>query len=95
VVAAKTGADAALLVGPYTQAMQDGFYQHFRAISETVEIPLCLYNIPGRTGKSIEPDTVCRLAELGNIAMLKEATGSLDQASQILANQSVDRIEWR
>jgi 4-hydroxy-tetrahydrodipicolinate synthase len=88
--AAKEHADAALLVGPYyNKPMQDGFYQHFQAISETVSIPLCLYNIPGRTGKNIEPETICRLAELGNITMLKEATGSLDQASQILAGSDL------
>ena len=88
--AEKAGADAALLVGPYyNKPMQEGFYQHFQAISETVEIPLCLYNIPGRTGKGIEPETICRLAELGNITMLKEATGSLDQASQILAGSNL------
>jgi 4-hydroxy-tetrahydrodipicolinate synthase len=69
--------------------MPDGFYQHFRAISETVDIPLCLYNIPGRTGKNIEPETICRIGELGNVTMVKEATGSLDQASQILAGSDL------
>ena len=84
--AAAEGADAALLVAPYyNKPTQEGFYQHYRAIAETVGIPLCVYNIPGRTGKNIEPDTICRLADLENIALVKEATGSLDQASQILA----------
>lgn len=84
--AAKENADAALLVGPYyNKPTQEGFYRHFLAISETVGIPLCIYNIPGRTGKNIEPDTICRLGELENIAMVKEATGSLDQASQIIS----------
>jgi len=84
--AAKEGADAALLVGPYyNKPTQEGFYLHFRAIAETVGIPLCLYNIPGRTGKNIEPDTICRLGELENVTMVKEATGSLDQASQIIS----------
>ena len=88
--AAKAGADAALLVGPYyNKPTQDGFYQHFRAISETVDIPLCLYNIPGRTGKNIEPETICRIGELANVTMVKEATGSLDQASQILAGSDL------
>ena len=83
--AAKQGADAALLVAPYyNKPMQEGFYQHYKTIAESVDIPLCVYNIPGRTGKNIEPDTIRRLAELENIAMVKEATGSLDQASQIL-----------
>ncbi len=84
--AAKEGADAALLVGPYyNKPTQEGFYRHFQAIAETVGIPLCIYNIPGRTGKNIEPDTICRLGELENVAMVKEATGSLDQASQIIS----------
>jgi len=84
--AAKEGADAALLVAPYyNKPTQEGFYQHYKTIAETVDIPLCVYNIPGRTGKNIEPDTICRLGELDNIIMVKEATGSLDQASQILA----------
>ena len=51
-----------------------------------MDIPICVYNIPGRTGKNIEPDTIVRMAELPNITMVKEATGSMDQASQILAN---------
>ena len=84
--AAKEGADAALLVGPYyNKPTQEGFYQHFKAIAEAVGIPLCIYNIPGRTAKNIEPETICRLGELENITMVKEATGSLDQASQIIA----------
>jgi 4-hydroxy-tetrahydrodipicolinate synthase len=83
--AAKEGADAALMVAPYyNKPTQEGFYQHYRAVAEAVEIPICVYNIPGRTGKNIEPETIARLAELKNITMVKEATGSLDQASQIL-----------
>jgi 4-hydroxy-tetrahydrodipicolinate synthase len=83
--AAREGADAALLVAPYyNKPTQEGFYQHYRAISEAVDIPLCVYNIPGRTGKNVEPETIARLAELENICLVKEATGSLDQASQIL-----------
>lgn len=84
--AARTGADAALVVAPYyNKPTQEGFYQHFKALAEAVDIPICLYNIPGRTGKNVEPETIARLAELPNIAMVKEATGSMDQASQILA----------
>jgi 4-hydroxy-tetrahydrodipicolinate synthase len=83
--AAKEGADAALMVAPYyNKPTQEGFYQHYRAVAESVRIPICVYNIPGRTGKNIEPETIARLAELPNITMVKEATGSLDQASQIL-----------
>lgn len=80
------GADAALVIAPYyNKPTQEGFYQHFKALSEAVDLPLCIYNIPGRTGKNIEPETIIRLAELKNIALVKEATGSLDQASQIIA----------
>jgi 4-hydroxy-tetrahydrodipicolinate synthase len=83
--AAKEGADAALMVAPYyNKPTQQGFYEHYRAIAEEVDLPICVYNIPGRTGKNIEPETIVRLAELENITMVKEATGSLDQASQVL-----------
>jgi 4-hydroxy-tetrahydrodipicolinate synthase len=83
--AAKEGADASLQVAPYyNKPTQEGFYQHFKAIAEDVGIPHCVYNIPGRTGKNIEPETIARLAEIPNITMVKEATGSLDQCSQIL-----------
>jgi 4-hydroxy-tetrahydrodipicolinate synthase len=60
-------------------------YEHFKALAEAVDIPICVYNIPGRTAKNIEPETIARLAEFSNITMVKEATGSLDQASQIAA----------
>ncbi len=84
--AANQGADAALVVAPYyNKPTQDGFYEHFKALAEAVGIPICVYNIPGRTGKNIEPETIARMAELPNISLVKEATGSLDQASQILA----------
>jgi 4-hydroxy-tetrahydrodipicolinate synthase len=84
--AAKAGADASLQVAPYyNKPTQEGFYQHFKAIAEDVGIPPCIYNIPGRAAKNIEPETIARLAELPNIAMVKEATGSLDQCSQVLS----------
>lgn len=84
--AEKSGADAALVVAPYyNKPTQEGFYQHFKALAEAVGIPICVYNIPGRTGKNIEPETIARMAEHANITMVKEATGSMDQASQILA----------
>ncbi len=85
--AAKSGADAALVVGPYyNKPAQEGLFQHFKALAQAVDIPICVYNIPGRTGKNIEAETIIRMAELPNITMVKEATGSMDQASQILAN---------
>lgn len=84
--AEKSGADAALVVAPYyNKPTQEGFYLHFKALAEAVALPICVYNIPGRTGKNIEPETIARMAEIPNIAMVKEATGSMDQASQILA----------
>lgn len=84
--AAKEGADATLQVAPYyNKPTQEGFYQHYKAIAEAIEIPICVYNIPGRTGKNIEPETIARIAEFSNVTMVKEATGSLDQASQVIA----------
>jgi 4-hydroxy-tetrahydrodipicolinate synthase len=85
--AAREGADAALMVAPYyNKPTQEGFYQHYLKIVEEVALPICVYNIPGRTGKNIEPATIARLAELETITMVKEASGSLDQASAILAS---------
>lgn len=84
--AAKAGADGSLQVAPYyNKPTQEGFYQHYRAIAEATDLPLVVYNIPGRCGKNIEPDTIARMAELPSIVAIKEATGSLDQASQILS----------
>jgi 4-hydroxy-tetrahydrodipicolinate synthase len=85
-VAAKVGADAVLVVAPYyNKPTQEGFYQHYKALAEAIDVPICVYNIPGRTAKNIEPETIARMGELANITMVKEATGSMDQASQILA----------
>ncbi len=84
--AEKVGADAALQVAPYyNKPTQQGFYEHFKRLAEETSLPQCVYNIPGRTGKNIEPETIARLAELENIQIVKEATGSLDQASAILS----------
>ena len=82
--AKKIGADATLQVGPYyNKPTQEGFYQHFKAIAEEVDLPVVLYNIPGRCGAGMTPDTIARLSEVENIVAIKEATGSLDQASEI------------
>ena len=82
--AKKVGADATLQVTPYyNKPTQEGFYQHFKAIAEEVDLPIVLYNIPGRCGAGMTPDTIARLAEVENIVAIKEATGSLDQASEI------------
>lgn len=84
--AAKAGADAALVVAPYyNRPTQEGLYQHFRALAEAVDIPICVYNIPGRCGCDVEPQTIVRLAEVKNIAMVKEASGKMDYVSHIVA----------
>lgn len=82
--AAKAGADGLLLVNPYyNRPSQDGLYAHFRAVAESTPLPVILYNIPGRTGVNCLPETVARLAQVPNIVAIKEATGSLDQASDV------------
>ena len=83
--AKKSGADATLQVCPYyNKPTQEGFYQHFSAIAEEVDLPVVLYNIPGRCGGTgLSADTVERLSKLENIVAIKEATGSLDMASEI------------
>ncbi|MBI4007564.1 MAG: 4-hydroxy-tetrahydrodipicolinate synthase, partial [Planctomycetes bacterium] len=83
--AKKAGANAALLITPYyNRPTQEGLYLHFKAIAEEVDIPMILYNVPSRTGVSIAPETVAKLAEIKNIVGIKEASGSIDQTSQIL-----------
>jgi len=82
--ARRSGADGALLVGPYyNKPTQEGYYRHFAAVADACDLPLVLYNIPGRTASNILPETIARLAEIPTIVAVKEATGSLDQASHI------------
>ncbi len=83
--AAKAGADAVLSVTPYyNKPTQEGIYLHFKAIAESVNIPIILYNIPGRTSRNIEPETMARLAKVcKNIIGVKEAAGSLEQMQTI------------
>jgi 4-hydroxy-tetrahydrodipicolinate synthase len=83
--AAKIGLDGSLQVVPYyNKPPQYGLYQHFRAIAQAAdELPLLLYNVPGRTGQNLQPETVARLAEVENIVGIKEASGNLDQASEM------------
>lgn len=83
--AASAGADASLQVSPYyNRPTQKGLYEHFKAIAQSVKIPIILYNIAGRTGVNIEPETVAKLAQdCKNIVAVKEASGSLDQMSRI------------
>jgi 4-hydroxy-tetrahydrodipicolinate synthase len=80
------GADGVLLVTPYyNKPSQEGLYRHYTAIADAVAIPQILYNVPGRTGVNMLPETVARLAAHKNIVAIKEATGSLQQASEVLA----------
>jgi len=85
--AKRAGADGALMVAPYyNKPTQEGFFQHYRAIAEHVDLPIVLYNIPGRTAKNMEPETICRIADTcPSVVAIKESTGSMDQASQILS----------
>ncbi len=84
--AKRSGADGALMVGPYyNKPTQEGYFRHFAAVAEAVDLPIVLYNIPGRTGSNMLPETIGRLAALPSIVAIKEATGSMDQASQIAA----------
>jgi 4-hydroxy-tetrahydrodipicolinate synthase len=87
-IASKLGVDASLQVVPYyNKPPQEGLFAHFQAIAKAAPaLPMMLYNIPGRTGQSLAPETVYRLAEIDNIVAIKEATGSLEQASLIRAH---------
>ena len=82
--AKKVGADASLQVTPYyNKPTQEGFYQHFKAIAEEIDLPMVLYNIPGRCGAGMTADTIVRLASVENVVAVKEASGSLDMSSEI------------
>jgi 4-hydroxy-tetrahydrodipicolinate synthase len=84
--AKKVGADAVLSVNPYyNKPSQEGLYRHFMTLADRVAIPIVLYNIPGRTGVNMSPQTVARLAEHPNIVAIKEATGNIDQATEIMS----------
>jgi 4-hydroxy-tetrahydrodipicolinate synthase len=83
--AKKSGADAALLVAPYyNKPTQEGLFRHYKAVAEKVDIPIVLYNVPGRTAVNILPATVARLAEIRNIVAIKEATGDMKQVSEVI-----------
>jgi 4-hydroxy-tetrahydrodipicolinate synthase len=83
--ARQAGVDACLLVTPYyNKPTQEGLYRHYRAVAEAVDIPLILYNVPGRTACDMKPETVVRLAEVRNIVGLKEASGSLERNRELL-----------
>ena len=82
--ARQAGADGALLISPYyNRPTQEGIFKHYKTIAESVSLPLLAYNIPGRTGSNILPETIARMAEIRNIVGIKEASGSMDQISDI------------
>jgi 4-hydroxy-tetrahydrodipicolinate synthase len=82
----KIGVDGILSVSPYyNKPTQEGIYQHYRAMAESTDLPIIVYNVPGRTGSNILPDTLMRLAEIPNIAAVKEASGDISQIGEICA----------
>jgi 4-hydroxy-tetrahydrodipicolinate synthase len=91
--AKKMGADGVLLVSPYyNKPSQEGLYQHYKALAEAVALPQVLYNVPGRTGMNMEAKTTIRLAAFANIVAIKEASGNITQASEIL-DKAGDKID--
>ncbi len=91
--AKELGADGLLLVAPYyNKPSQEGIYQHYKALAEQVALPQILYNVPGRTGMNMTAATTIRLAEFSNIVAIKEASGDITQASEIIAKAG-DKID--
>ena len=89
--AKRLGADGVLSVGPYyNKPTQQGYYEHFKAIAEAEDIPVIVYNVPGRTGGNIEAKTTLRLAEIPNIVAVKEASGNLGQIMDIIRDAPKD-----
>jgi 4-hydroxy-tetrahydrodipicolinate synthase len=87
--AKEIGADGALVITPYyNKPTQEGLYQHFKAVAEAVNIPIVMYNVPGRTAVNMLPETVGRLAKISNIVGIKDATGSMQVLTEILLNTS-------
>lgn len=84
IAAQKAGVDGVMLVAPYyNKPSQEGLYQHFSAVAKNTDLPIMLYNIPGRTSVNLLPATAARLAQISNIVALKEASGSMDQLSEL------------
>jgi len=89
--ASRLGADGVLSVGPYyNKPTQQGFYEHFKAIAEAENIPIVVYNVPGRTASNIEAKTMLRMAEIPNIVAVKEASGNLAQIMEIIRDRPAD-----
>ncbi|MCK8816459.1 4-hydroxy-tetrahydrodipicolinate synthase [Natroniella sulfidigena] len=82
--AEEIGVDGVMLVTPYyNKPPQDGLYNHFKSIADVTDLPVMLYNVPGRTGRNVEPETVAKLSKIDNIVALKEASGDVDQAIMV------------
>jgi 4-hydroxy-tetrahydrodipicolinate synthase len=91
--AEQLGVDAIMAVGPYyNKPNQEGLYQHFKAIAEATTLPMMVYNIPGRSSVTIQPQTVIRLSEIPNIVAVKEASGDLSAMTHIIANTADDFV---
>lgn len=91
--AERVGVDGVMLVTPYyNKPPQEGLFEHFAAAAAATELPVMLYNVPGRTGVNLLPDTVARLAAIENIVAIKEASGNLDQISEIRRKTNADFI---
>ncbi|GAB4316072.1 MAG: 4-hydroxy-tetrahydrodipicolinate synthase [Promethearchaeota archaeon] len=91
--AKETGADAALVITPYyNRPTQEGLVAHYSKIAEEVDLPIVMYNVPSRTGRNLEPDTVVRLAKLKNVVGVKEASGNLDQITRIIRETPDDFV---
>lgn len=89
--AKKCGADAVLMIAPYyNKPTQEGLFRHFEAVARAVDIPIVLYNIPGRSAVNMEPDTIARLSKIDNIVGVKEASGSMKQITEIIARCDSD-----
>ncbi len=90
-IAAESGVDGIMLVAPYyNRPNQTGLYEHFKLVAESTNLPIMLYNIPGRCSVHIEADTIIKLSELENIVAVKEASGNLEQVSQIITETNDD-----
>ena len=93
--AEEAGVHASLQVAPYyNKPSQEGFYRHFKTVAENTSLPLILYNIPGRTAKNVEAETIIRLAEVDNIVGVKEASGDLEQVSKIIRGAGSDFLVY-
>ncbi|KKK39549.1 dihydrodipicolinate synthase [Mesobacillus campisalis] len=89
--AVQLGVDGIMIVAPYyNKPSQEGLYQHFKAVAESTDLPVMVYNIPGRSVVNIQPETIIRLAEIPNIVCVKEASGDLNAMTKIIANTPDD-----